>query len=183
MFCPHCGKQIDDNSKVCPNCSADICTGDLPVHKNTKPIIIGLILVIIALAIVCITLISANKSTLVDESLAEETVSAFNSTYLYSDFSGIEPISVDYISDTITREYYPRDIDLHDYCMALEALGFTHSSSEELKYEFDVFSMQTGEDEEYKYTNMVMILRSEIIQGITADTLGIQVNMNAEIEK
>ena len=47
MFCKHCGKEIDDEAVICPNCGVQV--GDLSPQKNTTNIlaIIGFILAFI----------------------------------------------------------------------------------------------------------------------------------------
>lgn len=36
MFCPHCGKEIEDNSKFCPKCGASLSEKPSPERKKIK---------------------------------------------------------------------------------------------------------------------------------------------------
>lgn len=194
--CPECGKEVSDKAGACPSCgypiqqkieistinaknemSNEFCGEKQAFEKEQRTSKQKNKFLIIAVAIACLS------AVVIAFSFGFTSNSKFEETFLYSDFSGVAPILTEEFSDSIVREYYPRDTNLDEYYEALELIGFTRTS--DIKTEDIVISFEklTHEDENYQYYAIVMIMKSELVEGITSDRIGIHVISNDAREK
>ncbi|HOZ02733.1 MAG TPA: zinc ribbon domain-containing protein [Bacilli bacterium] len=85
MYCPKCGKIIDDNSSFCPSCGVDTAHGEVVVaKKETKSIFASVAVVFAIISFVCLLI-----SFLLGYVVGDDSAVAFNifsTTFLVASF-------------------------------------------------------------------------------------------------
>ena len=79
MFCPKCGKNIEDNARFCPSCGASVSASVTP--KIAKPKIptlgwVAVIVICVLLTIIIVNAIKSNDSTSVNQSENKEQITS-----------------------------------------------------------------------------------------------------------
>jgi cation transport ATPase len=85
MYCPKCGKIIDDNSSFCPSCGVDTAHGELvATKKETKSVFASIAVVFSLISFVCLII-----SFLLGYIVKDSSAIAFNifaTTFLIASF-------------------------------------------------------------------------------------------------